>query len=77
VGQQVPASPFYSTATPVTVTIGGAPAMVAYAILSPTYAALYQIAITVPTTLGNGAYPIVATINGAASPSGVMLTVAQ
>jgi uncharacterized protein (TIGR03437 family) len=51
--------------------------MVAYAILSPTYAALYQIAITVPTTLGNGAYPIVATINGAASPSGVMLTVAQ
>jgi uncharacterized protein (TIGR03437 family) len=76
VGQQVPASS-YPTATPLTVMIGATAATVYGAALSPGFAALYQVAIQVPTTLANGTYPIVATVNGASSPATVMLTVAQ
>ena len=45
--------------------------------LSSLTAALYQIVVTVPAGLANGDYPIVASINGVASPGNVMLTVHQ
>lgn len=65
------------TASNVTATIGGQPAAVSGAALSQGLAALYQIVVTVPAGLANGDYPIVATINGAASPGNVMLTAHQ
>jgi uncharacterized protein (TIGR03437 family) len=78
VGQQVPGgNTFYYTASPVTVTVGGSPATVYYALLAPGNAALYQVAIQVPPTLADGDYPIVATISGASSPAGTLLTVAK
>jgi uncharacterized protein (TIGR03437 family) len=72
---QVPVGTFL-TANPVTVTIGGTSATVYYAALSG-FAALYQVAIQVPTNLANGDYPIIATINGVSSPAGTVLTVAN
>jgi uncharacterized protein (TIGR03437 family) len=71
----------YSTSTPVTVTINNVPATVYGAALAPGFAGLYQVAIQVPTSLGNGDWQIVATIGSAAlfdvtsSPGGVILTV--
>ncbi|MDE3166712.1 MAG: SBBP repeat-containing protein, partial [Acidobacteriota bacterium] len=67
------------TADPVTVTIGTTPAPVysSYGYLAQGYASVYQIAITVPATLPDGDYPVVATIKGVSSPSTTMLTVAH
>jgi uncharacterized protein (TIGR03437 family) len=76
-GVQAPASPLEYSATPVTVNIGSQAAQVVYAILAPGYAALYQIAITVPLGLANGDYPIVATVNGVSSPTSAMITIQQ
>jgi len=58
--------------TPATLTIGGAPAAVAYSGLVGT--GLYQINITVPN-LASGTYPVLATVNGISSQSGVTLKV--
>jgi uncharacterized protein (TIGR03437 family) len=45
------------------------------AALARGFAGLYQVAIQVPASLGNGDWPIVATIGGVSSPSGAVLTV--
>jgi uncharacterized protein (TIGR03437 family) len=45
--------------------------------LSPGSAGLYQVAVTVPASLANGDYPVVATVAGVSSPAGVKLTVQQ
>ena len=74
-GSEVPASPTYYTSTPVTVTIGGTPASVYATALAGGFAGLYQVVVTVPSSMANGAYPLIATINGAQSPTGVTLTV--
>jgi len=80
-GVETPSNNTYSTSTPVTVTINNVPATVYGAALAPGFAGLYQVAIQVPTSLGNGDWPIVATIGSAAlfdvtsSPGGVILTV--
>lgn len=80
-GYVTPSDQEYSTSTPVTVTINGVAAMVYGAALAPGYAGLYQIAIQVPTSLGNGDWPIVATVGLAAelsatsTPGGVILSV--
>lgn len=74
VGVQIPSSTVYYTANPVTVTIGNTPAAVYATALSPGFAGLYQVVVTVPSTMANGDYPLVATIDGAASPV-VTLTV--
>jgi uncharacterized protein (TIGR03437 family) len=73
-GQEVPSTATYSTADAVTVTIGGVPAMVYSAVLSPGFAGLYQIAIQVPN-VASGNQPIVATINDVSSPSTTLITV--
>jgi uncharacterized protein (TIGR03437 family) len=77
VGKVVPANATYSTKDPVTVTVGGTSAKVYGAALAPGFAALYQVAIQVPTTLANGDYPVVATVGGVSSPSTTLLTVEQ
>lgn len=75
VGAEVPASPTDYTASPVTMTIGGTPAPVYATALASSFAGLYQVVVTVPASLANGSYPILATINGANSPTGVILAV--
>jgi len=77
VGVEIPAGTLYNTTSPVTVTVGGKTAVVYGAVLSPGYAGLYQVAIQIPLSLGNGDYPVIATINGAQSPAGVPITVQQ
>jgi uncharacterized protein (TIGR03437 family) len=80
-GVVTPSDQTYSTSTPVTVTINNVSATVYGAALAPGFAGLYQVAIQVPASLGNGDWPIVATIgstelfNVTSSPGGVILTV--
>ncbi|HKE26893.1 MAG TPA: IPT/TIG domain-containing protein, partial [Bryobacteraceae bacterium] len=62
------------TQSPVTVTLSGTSVPVLAAVLS-SYAAAYQIAIQIPASMADGDYPIVATINGAQSPSSSLLTI--
>jgi uncharacterized protein (TIGR03437 family) len=76
-GVAVPSSATFATATLPTVTINKVPATVYGAALAPGFAGLYQVAIQVPSSLGNGDWPVVATIGGVASPAGVILTVQQ
>ena len=67
-GQVVPSGPpFYDTAK-VTATIGGVDATVIYSIAAPPFVAgLYQMAVTVPSGLGSGTLPVVATSGGVQS----------
>jgi len=74
-GQVVPPQTY--SVNGVGVTVGGVKANVLGTALSPGSAGLYQVVIQVPSTLVNGDYPIVATIGGAQSPTGVKLTVQQ
>jgi len=77
VGVAVPSGTTYNTANAVTVTVGGVTANVFGAALASGAAGLYQVAITIPTTLANGDYPIVASVGGAPSPSSTLITVQQ
>jgi len=60
---------------PYTLTVGGKKAAVSYAGLTPTYAGLYQINLTVPAGLAAGNQPIVLTVNGVETPTGAFLAV--
>jgi uncharacterized protein (TIGR03437 family) len=71
----VPADQTYSTSTPPTVTINGVPAAVYGAALAPGFAGLYQVAIQVPATLADGDWPVQASIGGAQSAGGMVLSV--
>jgi uncharacterized protein (TIGR03437 family) len=77
VGEETPSGTTYSTSTLPTVTINDIPAMVYGAALAPGFAGLYQVAILVPSSIGNGNWPVVATIGGVSSPAGAVLTVQQ
>jgi uncharacterized protein (TIGR03437 family) len=55
------------TTIPVTVTIGGKPAQVDYAGLSPQSIGLYQINVRIPADIPSGAQPIVVNMNGVVS----------
>ena len=77
-GVQVPALPngqTYSTILPVTVTINNVSATVYGAAVATGYAGLYQIAIQVPPSIGNGDWPVTASIGGVQSPAGMVLSV--
>jgi uncharacterized protein (TIGR03437 family) len=76
-GLEIPSGTTYSTAKAPTVTIDKVSATVYGAALAPGFAGLYQVAIQVPASLGDGNWPIVATIDGVSSPSGVVLAVQQ
>ena len=71
----MPGDKLYSTSALPTVTINNVAATVYGAALTAGYAGLYQVAIQVPTSLADGDWPLVATIGGVASPSGVVLSV--
>jgi uncharacterized protein (TIGR03437 family) len=76
-GVAVPSTTGYPTATLPTVTIDSIPATVYGAALAPGSAGLYQIAIQVPASLSDGDWPIQASIGGALSPAGTILSVHQ
>ncbi len=76
-GEETPGDKTYSTSTLPTVKINGTSATVYGAALAPGFAGLYQVAIQVPSSLGNGDWPVVTTIGGVSSPSGTVLTVQQ
>ena len=62
-------SPAAKVSSPVTVTIGGKSATVAFAGLTPTYAGLYQVNVTVPDGITPGAsVPVIITASGLSSP---------
>jgi uncharacterized protein (TIGR03437 family) len=73
-GIRVPGDKVYNT-NPVAVKIGTADATVFGGALSPGFAGLYQVAIQVPASLADGDYALKATVAGASSPDGVVLTV--
>ncbi len=74
---ETPTDTTYSTSTLPTITIDNVPAKVYGAALAPGFAGLVQVAIQVPTTLGNGDWPVVAKIGGVQSASGLVLSVQQ
>jgi uncharacterized protein (TIGR03437 family) len=57
------------TTTPISVTIGGVPATLIGAALTPGFVSLLQLNIAVPSGLAAGSYPIVVTIGGQVSNS--------
>ena len=69
-GVMIPAGTTYNTASAVVVTINGTPVPVylGTAALAAGNAGLYQIGITVPASLPDGDYTLVASVNGAQTP---------
>jgi uncharacterized protein (TIGR03437 family) len=64
----------YQTSNPVTVAIGGQTAQVLWAgLIGP---GLYQINVTVPSSLADGEYAVVATVNSVSSQTSALLKVA-
>ena len=71
-GEPAPSSPPALTTTTPVVTIGGQQAPVTFSGLTPGFAGLYEIDLTVPPSLTPGNYPISVTIgNRTAKPSGI------
>lgn len=64
----------YAVAPP-TITIGGVQATVIADALNPSALGLYQIAVTVPSTVSTGDQQIVATVGGKNSPAGISIPV--
>jgi uncharacterized protein (TIGR03437 family) len=77
IGLETPSDTTYSTSTLPTIMIDNVPATVYGAALAPGFAGLVQVAIQVPTSLGNGDWPVVARIGGVQSESGLVLSVQQ
>lgn len=62
------AGPLSRTVNPVTVTVGGQPARVDFAGLTPGFPGLYQLNVALPAGLTGTALEVVATVAGVASP---------
>lgn len=74
-GEETPSNTTCSTQTLPTVTVNNVSATVYGAALAPGFAGLYQVAIQVPSSLSSGNWPVVATIGGVSSPTGLVLEV--
>jgi uncharacterized protein (TIGR03437 family) len=77
VGKATPSGQIYSTSNTVSVTVNGASADVygSTASLAPGSAGLYQLAVQIPANAPDGDLPVIATVAGAQSPTGVVVTV--
>jgi uncharacterized protein (TIGR03437 family) len=73
-GAVSPVSPLAQSVSPggISVTIGGQPAMVAFAGLAPDYVGLYQLNVVVPQTASSGVVPMVITENGVAGKASLV-----
>jgi uncharacterized protein (TIGR03437 family) len=74
-GQPAGSNPPSSTVNKVTVTIGGVPATVSFAGLSPGYAGLYQVNVQMPSGVTPGNQSVVITVAGQSSPTTVTMAV--
>jgi adhesin/invasin len=74
-GQAAPSSPISQTVNTVTVTIGGVPANVQFAGLTPGFAGLYQINAVVPAGVSGPQLPVVISVAGQSSPAAVTMAV--
>jgi uncharacterized protein (TIGR03437 family) len=74
-GQLVPAGQVDSVVNTPSVLIGGVPAQVVSAVLTPGNAGLYQITVQVPNGLSDGDQPVTCQVNGIQTPTGVVITV--
>jgi uncharacterized protein (TIGR03437 family) len=75
VGVAVPGDRLYADSAAPSILINNAPVTVYAAALAPGSAGLYQIAIQVPASLADGDWPIQASVGGALSPAGTILSV--
>jgi uncharacterized protein (TIGR03437 family) len=77
VGVPVPTDQTYVTTNSVSATVNSTPAAVYQnqAFLAPTSAGEYQLAITIPSNAPDGDLPVVVTVGGVQSPTGVLVTV--
>jgi uncharacterized protein (TIGR03437 family) len=74
-GTLIPASPAYPVATVPALTLNGQPMPYYETALASTFAGLYQVVAQVPTSMPNGSWPLIATVGGVSSPTGVLLAV--
>jgi len=74
-GVVLPADRTYATSTSATVTINNIPVTVYGAALAPGFAGLFQVAVQVPASLADGDWPVAASVGGAQSPTGIVLSV--
>jgi len=77
VGYDTPSDQTYSTSAALSLTVDNIPVTVYGAALAPGFAGLYQVAILVPPDLSDGDWPVIASIDGVQSPTGIVLTVQQ
>ena len=70
----IPGGPYYVTNVPA-LTINSQPMPYYGTALAPTFAGLYQVTVQVPGSMANGDWPVIATVGGISSPTGVVLTV--
>jgi uncharacterized protein (TIGR03437 family) len=75
VGVPIPSTQTYNIAGNVTVSLNGAPVTVYASAMSPGNAGLVQVAIQVPASTPNGDWPIIASVGGVSSPTGIVLSV--
>jgi adhesin/invasin len=72
-GSPASATPPSTTVNPVTVTIGGKAAQVAFSGLTPGYAGLYQVNAVLPSGIATGdAVPVLISVAGQTSPPATM-----
>jgi adhesin/invasin len=71
-GAATPLSPLVNAVNSVTVTIGGQPAEVKFAGLTPGFAGLYQVNAVVPAGVSGNAVPVVLQVSGQTSTSVAM-----
>jgi uncharacterized protein (TIGR03437 family) len=77
VGAVVPATPTYATSALPAVTLNNSPVTVTGAALTPGTVALYQVDVQIPSSMGDGDWPLQVSAGGMTSPLGVILTVQQ
>ena len=75
-GMATPSGTAYNC-SPATVTLGATALTVYGCALSSGASGLYQVAVQIPTTMPAGDYALTVTVNGALSPAGVILSVAN
>jgi uncharacterized protein (TIGR03437 family) len=75
-GTTVPVAggPYYVSSVP-SLTVNGQPMTYYGTALSPGFAGLFQVTAQVPASTPNGSWPVIASVGGISSPTGVVLTV--